>query len=523
LDATNLGWNLTQVPPNLTNVTAISAGPMHTLALKSDGTVIGWGYSPDGETNVPSGLSNVVAIAAGGGHSLALKSDGTVIAWGLNDYGQTNIPMGLSNVMAIAAGDNHSVALKNDGTLVEWGDDSSSQATVPLNQATTNITGAPSFATNITPASIVKLIAAGGDHTLAATWSPFLQYPVDVTRDLLLIYNTNSIDSWNVCQYYLSHRPMVGACTNVLGVGCATNEGTSLADYSNNFCLPLINWLSNNPTKRPEYVVLFQELPERITNSPSVIGPATFAVQADLNLNFDFSIPSGVVGLLWYPLPTSINMDGAGGTNDCIAYVNKLTNMAGANQTLYISASAAGYGSTNWSFDVDGYDGTNAAFAVLSQNPFAVIYSATAPAFTTMATNVAGYYTCGYDCSSPAGSWTNFATNGTIKFFGNSGWFIMSADDSFNGQRTPFYNPYQWSYLSWFASDAFGGANYSNSAIGAVGHVDEPLSPNQESRYVYFGDWADEKPFGITAWDALYNNGAGHTECAVVGDPFVKR
>ena len=68
------------------------------------------------------------------------------------------------------------------------------------------------------------MIAAGGDHTLAAIWSPLVQYPVDVTKDLLLIYNTNSIDSSNVCFYYLANRPMVGSCSNVLAIGCPTSE-----------------------------------------------------------------------------------------------------------------------------------------------------------------------------------------------------------------------------------------------------------------------------------------------------------
>ena len=35
-----------------------------------------------GQCNVPSALSGVTAIAAANSHSLALKSDGTVVAWG---------------------------------------------------------------------------------------------------------------------------------------------------------------------------------------------------------------------------------------------------------------------------------------------------------------------------------------------------------------------------------------------------------------------------------------------------------
>ena len=69
--------------------------------------VVGWGYNAQGQTTIPAGLSGVTAIAAGAFHSLALKSDGTVVGWG-----QTTIPAGLGGVTAIAAGDYYSLALK---------------------------------------------------------------------------------------------------------------------------------------------------------------------------------------------------------------------------------------------------------------------------------------------------------------------------------------------------------------------------------------------------------------------------
>ncbi len=90
----------------VTNVTAIAAGYGDSLALKSDGTMVG-----RGATTIPADLTNVKAIAAGEYHNLALKQDGTVVAWGWNGRGQTNIPAGLSNVKAIAAGRFVSLAL----------------------------------------------------------------------------------------------------------------------------------------------------------------------------------------------------------------------------------------------------------------------------------------------------------------------------------------------------------------------------------------------------------------------------
>jgi hypothetical protein len=110
-----------QATPNqeLFGLTSIAAGGGHSLALKSDGTIVGWGANSSGQSSPLSG-SDFVAIAAGGSHSLALKSDGTIVGWGYNSYGQSSPPSG-SDFMAIAAGAYHSLALKSDGSIVGWG------------------------------------------------------------------------------------------------------------------------------------------------------------------------------------------------------------------------------------------------------------------------------------------------------------------------------------------------------------------------------------------------------------------
>ncbi len=133
-DGTVVGWGdpfYATTPAGLSNVVAIAAGLFHSLALKNDGTVVGWGDSSFGRLPPPAGLNNVVAIAAGYEHSLALKSDGTVVGWGDNTFGQTNVPPGLKGVVAVAAGFYHSVALKSDGTVVAWGDNTYNQTNAP--------------------------------------------------------------------------------------------------------------------------------------------------------------------------------------------------------------------------------------------------------------------------------------------------------------------------------------------------------------------------------------------------------
>jgi alpha-tubulin suppressor-like RCC1 family protein len=106
------------VPPGLTNAVALAAGTRHALALRADGTVVGWGNDFLGGATPPAGLSNVVAISAGDDLSLALNADGTVVGWG--SLGSA-VPADLYGVIAIAAGYQRSIALKTDGAIVQWG------------------------------------------------------------------------------------------------------------------------------------------------------------------------------------------------------------------------------------------------------------------------------------------------------------------------------------------------------------------------------------------------------------------
>jgi alpha-tubulin suppressor-like RCC1 family protein len=117
---------------------ALAAGDHHALALRANGTVIGWGGNELGQTNPPASATNLVAIAAGFGHNLGLRANGSVIAWGTNEFNRTIVPATATNgVVAISAGDYHSLALKSNGTVVAWGANLDLQSDVP--PAATNI------------------------------------------------------------------------------------------------------------------------------------------------------------------------------------------------------------------------------------------------------------------------------------------------------------------------------------------------------------------------------------------------
>jgi len=108
---------------------AIAAGKRHSLALKSDASIVGWGDDWAGQATPPDG-NDYVAIAAGAWHGLALKSDGSIVGWGDDYFGQATPPDG-NDYVAIAAGRRHSLALKSDGSIVGWGYDWYGLATPP--------------------------------------------------------------------------------------------------------------------------------------------------------------------------------------------------------------------------------------------------------------------------------------------------------------------------------------------------------------------------------------------------------
>jgi hypothetical protein len=170
----------------LSGVNAVVAGGNFSLALKSDGTVWGWGLDSHGELGdgttgvagcacrfepVLSGHSGASAIAAGGSHSLSIRPNGTAWAAGANFYGQlgdgtstdrsTPIPVQrLVRVQSLTGGLGFSVALAQDGTVWAWGDANAGQ----LGNGFQTNQASPVQAVGL---SAVTSIAAGGYQSFA--------------------------------------------------------------------------------------------------------------------------------------------------------------------------------------------------------------------------------------------------------------------------------------------------------------------------------------------------------------------
>ena len=106
----------------------------HTLGLKANGTLWAWGnnqYNELGQNQrvqiaysspVQVGTSSWTKIGAGNNNSFAIRSDGSLWGWGRNEYGQigtnNNTPLSWTSV---AGGDSYSVAIRSDGKLFSWG------------------------------------------------------------------------------------------------------------------------------------------------------------------------------------------------------------------------------------------------------------------------------------------------------------------------------------------------------------------------------------------------------------------
>lgn len=143
----NLASSPTQIG-SLTNWAEVASGRRHTIGLTQDGEIYGWGLTDNGQTGVypPSpfatrilsptqigSLNTWAQISAGGDSSGAIKTDGTLWGWGY--FAGDNTPYTRSSPVQVGALTTwtklarsfSSGAIKNDGSLWVWGLNGSGQ------------------------------------------------------------------------------------------------------------------------------------------------------------------------------------------------------------------------------------------------------------------------------------------------------------------------------------------------------------------------------------------------------------
>jgi len=137
------------IPTAQNNNTAVLTGINHTLVLKDNGTLWGWGksqYVGTGTTDAilenatQTGSDNDwLVVTTGSFNTLGIKTNGTLWSWGgnwdgelgLGDLTHRNAPVQVgtdNNWRSVAMGSFHSIGIKNDGTLWAWGSNSLGQA-----------------------------------------------------------------------------------------------------------------------------------------------------------------------------------------------------------------------------------------------------------------------------------------------------------------------------------------------------------------------------------------------------------
>ncbi|WP_456238581.1 RCC1-like domain-containing protein, partial [Parachitinimonas caeni] len=121
----------------------LATGYFHTVVLREDNSLWGWGNNSFGQLGHPPVISinsprpigqdkDWAAVSAGYAHTVAIKQDGSLWAWGKNSNGQLgdgttesrSTPTRMTSSQdwaSVSAGYSHTLALKKDGSLWAWG------------------------------------------------------------------------------------------------------------------------------------------------------------------------------------------------------------------------------------------------------------------------------------------------------------------------------------------------------------------------------------------------------------------
>ena len=166
-------------------------GAEHTLALKNNGTLWAWGNNLTGQLGdgtsggVHTGLPKQIGtdedwlmVSAGGAASFAIKTDGSLWGWGNNSYGQQGDGSNLDKTVptrigtatdwkTVAAGAYHTLALKNDGSL--WSAGLNTRGQLGLgNRVNTNIFTIVDCGT--LPLTWISFTGRKEDNTIVLQW-----------------------------------------------------------------------------------------------------------------------------------------------------------------------------------------------------------------------------------------------------------------------------------------------------------------------------------------------------------------
>jgi hypothetical protein len=383
------------------------------------------------------------------------------------------------------------------------------------------------------------------------------EYNLEASRNLLIVYNSESSDSKNILDYYIANRPgFKNANVLPLSYPNPNEEIATLPLYKKNIEKPIEDWINSHPEKDIRHIVLVRGFPTRVyfTDPPtprvSTTKANTTSIQSliqEKELGTDCENPSygyptdsiiipmvakslcitpsdtkiGFYTKARYPgslaLVTLLDM---GSTEATLRYIDKLKNVYDnmSNPSIFISASNASVGGSTYYIEdhnsVAGNTGTGLDIVNklkdFNQNTPIQYVGYGGSLLPDTLSDVKGFFTWGGN--GPRGG--TYPVDGKLKFTGNSNWYVIETAESFNGWRDMTW---QGSYVKWFSKNAFGGENYDKTPVGAVAHADEPnlLGINSTS---YFPCWDQGNLFIDCAW---YSRRSGNM--MAIGDPWVRK
>jgi alpha-tubulin suppressor-like RCC1 family protein len=96
----------------------VTTGMRHSCAIRSNGTVVCWGYNCCGQTRPPAG--SFTQVSGGILHTCGIRTDGSAVCWGGHgSCASSSAPGG--NFTKISAGDETACGLTAQGTVACWG------------------------------------------------------------------------------------------------------------------------------------------------------------------------------------------------------------------------------------------------------------------------------------------------------------------------------------------------------------------------------------------------------------------